>query len=178
MVSFRLISLFGDDRQLASSNQSGHIYRVTTHVIPLLPHIDLCILTAMLNEKEGSIALPITSTPPTPKSLPWGKRIVAGVGLSAILYLSLSAFDGPVPWSTDSLVDPDAFASTGCHQAEPLLPHFDTSTAVSGKEGRIRDWLSGAVKIPTEMYDVMGPIGEDKRWDIFYNFSDCKYTLP
>jgi len=132
----------------------------------------------MSREKEGGIALPITNSPPTPKSLPWGKRIVAGVGLSAILYLSFSAFDGPVPWSTDSLTDTDAFASTGCHQAEPLLPHFDTSAAVNGKEGRIRDWLSGAVKIPTEMFDVMGPIGEDKRWDIFYNFSDCKYILP
>jgi Gly-Xaa carboxypeptidase len=149
-------------------------------VIPLLPYEYLCIHTAMSREKEGGIALPITNThaPPAPKSLPWGKRIVAGVGLSAILYLLFSAFDGPVPWSTDALTDGETFASTGCHQAEPLLPHFDTSAAVSGKEGRIRDWLSGAVKIPTEMFDVMGPIGEDKRWDIFYNFSDCKYTLP
>jgi len=134
----------------------------------------------MSREKEGGISLPITNTnaPSAPKSLPWGKRIVAGVGLSAILYLSFSAFDGPVPWSTDSLAGEDTFTSTGCHQAEPLLPHFDTSAAVSGKEGRIRDWLSGAVKIPTEMFDVMGPIGEDKRWDIFYNFSDCKYIPP
>jgi Gly-Xaa carboxypeptidase len=125
----------------------------------------------MSKEKEGGISLPITNAPPTPKSLPWGKRIVAGVGLSAILYLSFSAFDGPVPWTSTDI----EFSSSGsCHQAEPLLPRFDTSAAVSGKEGQIRDWLSGAVKIPTEMFDVMGPIGEDTRWDIFYNFSDCE----
>ncbi|KAL9105498.1 MAG: hypothetical protein Q9227_009328 [Pyrenula ochraceoflavens] len=28
--------------------------------------------------------------------------------------------------------------------------------------------LTGAVQIPTQSFDDMGPIGEDKRWDIFY----------
>jgi Gly-Xaa carboxypeptidase len=32
--------------------------------------------------------------------------------------------------------------------------------------------LSGAVKIPTQSYDVMGEIGADPRWDIFYSFAD------
>jgi len=131
----------------------------------------------MSKEKEGSISLPTTTTTPTtPKrSLSWGKKVVAGVGLSTLLYLSFSAFDGPVPWSIYD--DGDALVSTSCHQAEPLLPKFDTSAVVSGKEERIRDWLSGAVKIPTEMFDVMGPIGEDTRWDIFFNFSTCKYPI-
>jgi Gly-Xaa carboxypeptidase len=130
------------------------------------------VYTLKAMSKEGGISLPITSSPPTPRSLPWGKKVITGLGLSAILYLSLSAFDGPVPWASDST----ELVSTACHQAEPLLPHLDTSAIVSGKEGRIRDWLSGSVKIPTEMFDVMGPIGEDHRWDIFYNFSDCMFS--
>ena len=30
--------------------------------------------------------------------------------------------------------------------------------------------LSGAVQIPTESFDDMGPVGEDPRWTIFYEF--------
>jgi Gly-Xaa carboxypeptidase len=30
--------------------------------------------------------------------------------------------------------------------------------------------LSAAVQIPTESFDDLGPIGDDKRWDVFYNF--------
>lgn len=39
--------------------------------------------------------------------------------------------------------------------------------------------LSGAVKIPTEDFDYMGPIGEDKRWDVFYDLEKYfKKTFP
>lgn len=31
--------------------------------------------------------------------------------------------------------------------------------------------LSGAVKVPSESFDDMGPIGEDNRWNIFYDFA-------
>ncbi|CAL5866821.1 uncharacterized protein PFLUO_LOCUS1032 [Penicillium psychrofluorescens] len=32
--------------------------------------------------------------------------------------------------------------------------------------------LSGMIQIPSESYDELGPIGEDKRWDIFYQMED------
>jgi Gly-Xaa carboxypeptidase len=32
----------------------------------------------------------------------------------------------------------------------------------------IADQLSGAVQIPTVTYDGMGRVGEDERWDVFY----------
>ncbi|KAK6382227.1 Gly-Xaa carboxypeptidase [Exophiala oligosperma] len=39
--------------------------------------------------------------------------------------------------------------------------------------------LSGAVQIPTIAYDGMDPVGEDPRWDIFYQFSDyLERTFP
>lgn len=31
--------------------------------------------------------------------------------------------------------------------------------------------LSGAVQIPTELYDDLGEVGEDKRWEIFYDLA-------
>ena len=64
---------------------------------------------------------------------------------------------------------------SNCQQAEPLYPKsFDVSALVNDKDVQIRNWLSGAVKIPTEIFDVMGGVGEDPRWDVFYEFSDCK----
>jgi Gly-Xaa carboxypeptidase len=39
--------------------------------------------------------------------------------------------------------------------------------------------LSGAVQIPTEDFDDMGPVEEDKRWDVFYDLEAYfKKTFP
>lgn len=39
--------------------------------------------------------------------------------------------------------------------------------------------LSGAVQVPTESFDDLGPIGEDKRWEVLYDFADyLKKTFP
>jgi Gly-Xaa carboxypeptidase len=63
----------------------------------------------------------------------------------------------------------------GCDQSDALYPSFNTSALIDGQEDRIVNWLSGAVKIPTEVFDVMGEIGEDPRWDKFYEFADCEF---
>lgn len=128
--------------------------------------------------KERFIALPVTTDSAAARaSGRWAGRAktLAAIGLSLLL-LSLTDVGSTVTDWLDKLDRDDGkpYISTSCHQAEPLLPKtFDPASAVQGQEGRIRDWLSGAVKVPTEMFDVMGPIGEDARWDIFYNFSDC-----
>lgn len=62
-----------------------------------------------------------------------------------------------------------------CKQAEPLLPKsFDVSALVEGEDITIINWLADSVKIPTEIFDVMGPVGEDPRFDVFYKFAECK----
>ena len=67
-----------------------------------------------------------------------------------------------------------SFAQKACAQAEPLYPQsFDVSALVEGKTERIIDWLGGSVRVPTEIFDVMGPVGEDPRWEAFYKFADC-----
>lgn len=39
--------------------------------------------------------------------------------------------------------------------------------------------LSGAVKIPTETFDDLGPVGEDERWNIMFDFATyLKLTFP
>jgi Gly-Xaa carboxypeptidase len=39
--------------------------------------------------------------------------------------------------------------------------------------------LSGAVRIPTESFDDMGPVGEDPRWNVFYPFHEyLAVTFP
>lgn len=36
--------------------------------------------------------------------------------------------------------------------------------------------FQGAIQIPTQSYDDLGPVGKDDRWDIFYNFSSYLET--
>lgn len=69
-------------------------------------------------------------------------------------------------------------SSSGCTQADVLRPskHHDLWTDITQQIGspefrsQAVQWLSGAVQIPTESFDAMGPIGEDKRWDAFGPF--------
>jgi Gly-Xaa carboxypeptidase len=44
---------------------------------------------------------------------------------------------------------------------------------------RCADRLSGAVRIATESFDDMGPVGVDPRWNIFQEFHDyLEKTYP
>ncbi|KAG5363202.1 Carboxypeptidase S [Yarrowia sp. B02] len=36
--------------------------------------------------------------------------------------------------------------------------------------------FSGAIQVPTQSYDDLKPVGEDERWDVFYNFSSYLET--
>lgn len=67
-----------------------------------------------------------------------------------------------------------------CVQVPPLLPQEETDelkqiyeyiSSDSFRNGTI-DRLSKAVQIPTESFDDMGKIGEDKRWEIMSSFAD------
>ena len=74
-----------------------------------------------------------------------------------------------------------------CHQVDPLLPDhqtpelndMDVFLSSSTFENRSIARLSEAVKIPTMSFDDMGKIGEDKRWDIMYDFASyLEETFP
>lgn len=39
--------------------------------------------------------------------------------------------------------------------------------------------LSGAIQVPTETFEDLGRLGEDKRWDVFYSFEKyLRKTFP
>lgn len=66
-----------------------------------------------------------------------------------------------------------------CRQVDPLFPNktssllddvLNTISTPKYKKQSI-EYLSNAVKIPTVSHDGMGPPGEDKRWEIFYDFA-------
>jgi Gly-Xaa carboxypeptidase len=66
---------------------------------------------------------------------------------------------------------------SGCKQPEPLLPSEDSSLdkaydhilSAEFRNATIRR-LSGAVQVKSESFDDLGVIGEDPRWDVFYDF--------
>ncbi|GAP84067.1 putative carboxypeptidase s [Rosellinia necatrix] len=82
--------------------------------------------------------------------------------------------------------DPSA-SRAKCPQVEPLVPG-QQSPALSEMEEHLRsdkfrnetiERMAGAVRIPTQSYDDLGPIGEDPRWDTMYDFADyLKSTFP
>ena len=78
---------------------------------------------------------------------------------------------------------PDA----ACLQVKPLHPVHGSSKLqdmdkyISSKAflNASIERMTGAVQIPTESFDDMGSIGEDKRWEIMYDFADyLKATFP
>lgn len=74
-----------------------------------------------------------------------------------------------------------------CSQVEPLVPSQQTS-ALSDMEEYLKSdkfrnetitRMAGAIRIPTQSYDDLGPVGEDPRWDRLYDFADyLKSTFP
>ncbi|KAK8051502.1 hypothetical protein PG993_002887 [Apiospora rasikravindrae] len=66
-----------------------------------------------------------------------------------------------------------------CPQVDPLLPKQKTDALTkmdkyldsSAFRNESISRMSGAVQIPTQSYDGMGPIGEDPRWDTMYDLA-------
>ena len=77
-------------------------------------------------------------------------------------------------------------SNSHCRQVAPLHPpedkvldhvfeHINTETFRNASIAR----HSGAVQIPTESFDDMGPIGQDERWEIMYSFENyLQQTFP
>ncbi|KAF9646522.1 carboxypeptidase S, partial [Thelephora ganbajun] len=68
-----------------------------------------------------------------------------------------------------------------CPQAKPITPTehsaiweslLEKSTTDGEYRARAIEWLSGAVRVRTESYDHMEPVGVDPRWDAFGPFHD------
>ncbi|KAJ7115835.1 hypothetical protein C8R44DRAFT_832690 [Mycena epipterygia] len=67
-----------------------------------------------------------------------------------------------------------------CPQVDALVPERDSALlgnisdliATSDFKTKAINWLSGAVQVPTEVFDAMPPVGQDPRWEVFAPFHD------
>lgn len=139
--------------------------------------------------EKARVGDPAWSKQPAPKST-CSKALRSALMLSPLLlvftWLSYPIYetgrlDNSSPSSSSS-----KSTSPSCQQVDALWPAGDDalkesfdylSTPAFEKDSIAR--LSGAVQIPTESYDDLGKIGEDKRWDAFYPFHDyLNATFP
>lgn len=131
---------------------------------------------------EKSLPIQEHSQPPRPASK--SRRALAGVliplAVTAYLLNPFSSSQWPLGSGESGLQAPK------CVQPAPLFPSagdeldraYEHVASEAFRNGTIAR-LSGAVRIPTESFDDMGPIGEDKRWEIMYDFADyLKNTFP
>ncbi|GAO45852.1 hypothetical protein G7K_0100-t1 [Saitoella complicata NRRL Y-17804] len=91
---------------------------------------------------------------------------------------------------TDAAMDRVALDSAAvklCPQVSALAPNHTSKAlehnlkllASSEYRNKSAHYLSGAVQIPTQSFDDLGPVGEDDRWDVFYPFAKwLKNTFP
>lgn len=100
--------------------------------------------------------------------------------LIVFLFIQSLLYISPFPKFSifNNLIEDSSSSTNGtCQQADPIYPKsFNPSELVKGEKEQIIEWLSGAVRVPTEVFDVMGEIGDDERWDVFYKFSDCELS--
>ena len=153
------------------------------HSIPLLSQAD---------EEQARSSPDHLYTPSPPPKRPLLNRyswIVAALLL--LLFIGLLAIPKPGGTQNDDDNDWDDLApvpdSKGlCKQSNFVdLPDDELSKTLERtlkNEEYIQgsaDRLSGAVRIATESFDDMGPVGEDPRWDIFQEFHDyLEKTYP
>jgi Gly-Xaa carboxypeptidase len=135
---------------------------------------------------------PLYTPRPPPKRpritrYPW---IIAGVLLA--LFLGLLAVPRPGSRRDEEIDDdydkgvPLPDASDICRQLDwKQVPNDDVSKALEELlfskeyEQASAERLTGAVQVPTESFDDMGPVGQDPRWDIFRQFHDyLETTFP
>ncbi|KAL1729511.1 hypothetical protein EV714DRAFT_273565 [Schizophyllum commune] len=120
--------------------------------------------------------LPLASQPPAPRKSP---KITLGRVLLATSAFALLAFTQGFA-AVSPFIDLWQDAPALCPQADTLTPirnaevYSKLGEVLKKNETRARaiDWLGGAVRVPTEVYDGQGEIGVDPRWEVFQPFHD------
>ncbi|KAF2488921.1 vacuolar carboxypeptidase-like protein Cps1 [Lophium mytilinum] len=102
---------------------------------------------------------------------------VAFAATATIIWLCLHFFystTSSVPWSLSR----ESLSKPQCAQVLPMFPRDGSKDLLAMDDfllsAKFRNEsisrLAGSVKIPTMSFDDLGPIGEDKRWEVFYDF--------
>ena len=136
-------------------------------------------------------SLPLQDAEPgSSKARTWMRRALRLIVVVLILR-STQWYLGLFTWSGEYSRGPSGSAELvlekACQQVSPLHPHsqshgldaMDTHISSEAFRNASIKRLSGAVQIPTESFDDLGKIGDDKRWDIMYDFAAyLKETFP
>jgi Gly-Xaa carboxypeptidase len=134
--------------------------------------------------EEKQRPFPIEEPHATPELVKRRERprfVLPGLLLFTVTILLLAHINIPGYWKPWYVRRPAGMAkSQYCPQVKPMFPSIRSEelslmdeflqTSKFRNESIAR--LSGAVKIPSISYDDLGPIGEDPRWDIFYDFAE------
>lgn len=143
-----------------------------------------------LNEKAPLMQRKASTTrtsdsPSTPPRRSGWSRLWLGLTLLLLLRLcwTMSFMSAYFPLSSHhSHHGSNAFkdaADKQCRQADPLFPS-QSSAALDAMDEFLTSpqffnasvgRLAGAVQIPSESFDGMGPVGEDSRWDVMYDLA-------
>ena len=140
--------------------------------------------------EEKQRPLPIAEPYVTPELTKCRERprlVLPGLLLFASIILLLVHINIPSHWKPWDFHKQADIAKSQCPQVKPMFPPIMTEelslmdeflqTSQFRNESIAR--LSGAVKIPSISYDDLGPIAEDPRWNIFYDFADyLKQQFP
>lgn len=116
-------------------------------------------------------------------------RIWAALAALALLRLcwTMSVLSPYFPLTHPHPSGASDLAAQQCRQAAPLFPGQKSAALDSMDEYLASPQflnasvprLAGAVQIPTESFDAMGPIGEDTRWDVMYDLAKyLEITFP
>ncbi|KAG8737510.1 alpha 1,2-mannosyltransferase 2.4.1 [Ceratobasidium sp. 414] len=99
----------------------------------------------------------------------WNKFLAATLLTSAALYCCRSKVTNAIE---DVLLTPFAPKPEDyCKQVDAFdASNWTAAYDVDGFEEKAAEWLGGAVRIPTESFDSMGPVGDDDHWLIFDKF--------
>ena len=133
------------------------------------------------NDHTASLPLAVSPATPTPRKR-W-RSLLIWCTLVLITIHTFVTFDGSRV--AEKLKHGHKHEAL-CAQVAPLRPR--TSSALTRMEDHFESdafrnesctRLSGAVQIPTESFDDLGPVGKDKRWLIMNDFSAyLKSTFP
>ncbi|CAE6428447.1 unnamed protein product [Rhizoctonia solani] len=132
--------------------------------------------------KQSELPLGYATGPPKHKRRSQLVKIGAVFAGLVVLYPLSCSLPGRLYGTHDSHELQDAKFRSVCPQGEPLLPSSDTNRKLAEELGVVlsdpsfeavaAEYLGGTVRIPTESYDVMDPVGTDPRWEVFYKFSE------
>ncbi|KAI1180464.1 peptidase family M20/M25/M40 [Nemania sp. FL0916] len=151
----------------------------------------------VLAEKSAAAMLPAPAANAAPARSRW--RTAGAFALHALAFAAVAKTSWTVyqrlhtPTSTPTSPSsptgsvPATSSLAKCPQVSPLVPSEQSSALEEMeaylKSDKFRDdtvsRMAGAIRIPTESYDDLGPVGEDPRWDAMYPFAEyLEKTFP